>query len=72
MTAKYKTTGKLRQTMIAKYKQANPGVSDQEAYDLWREDMRARGSAGGKKSTGAFAVVPGLAQRAARIARAKK
>lgn len=72
MTAKYKTSGKLRQTMIDKYKQANPGISDQEAYDLWRADMRARGSQGGKKSTGAFAVVPGLAQRAARIARARK
>lgn len=72
MTAKYKTSGKLQKTMIAKYKELDPGISDQEAYDLWKADMRARGSKGGQNSTGAFAVVPGLAQRAARIAGANK
>lgn len=72
MTGKYTNRGRLRETMIAKYKQANPGISDEEAYNLWREEMKKRGSEGGKKSTGAFAVVPGLAQRAGKLSRAKK
>lgn len=71
MTRKYTNRGKLKETMIAKYKRANPGISNEEAYDLWREDLRKRGSMGGKKSTGAFAVVEGLAQRAGRLSRAK-
>lgn len=49
--------------------EADSSLTREQAYELWKADMRARASKGGKAPVGGFSVVPGLAQRAGRISR---
>lgn len=41
----------LRNTMINQKLAKHPGISREEAYDMWRSDMRKRASEAGKKGT---------------------
>ncbi len=72
MTRSYTKTGQVVRTNVQKYMLADPSLTEEQAYELYKEDMRQRGSKGGKAHGGAFNYVPGLAKRAARIPRKKK
>lgn len=39
---------RLVESMIEKFMELNPGITREEAYELWCEDMRAKASKGGK------------------------
>ena len=67
MTKRPTTGQSMRDTYIARYMEQNPGITETEAYEMYKQNMRERGSKGGKNTTSRpFADIPGLAQRAAR------
>lgn len=60
-----KQGSRLVQTVVARIMRENPGVEELEAYQMYKQEMRDRGSMGGKKSTSRpFRDTPGLAKRA--------
>lgn len=55
----------LRSHMIERKMNENPGISRDEAYELYKADMRARASNGGKRpTTGGFKANPVRASEA--------
>jgi len=55
---------KIRRAHIESIQLKDPTLSDIEADKVYRQQMRERGSAGGKKGGRPFRDVPGLAQEA--------
>lgn len=56
MTYTDKSRRKAQATILNKYKELNPGLSDEAALLMYHEDLRKRASNGGKKTSGyAFA-----------------
>jgi len=62
----------MRKAFIKKYQTENPGISDEEAYGMYKAELRRRASEGGRNNKAyPFQTVPGLAQRAARSKKKK-
>lgn len=73
MTRVYNSTGKVRDHYVNKFMVEQPGITEGEATELYKQMMRERGSQGGKNSTSRpFRDVPGLGQKAGRLSRKRK